>query len=335
MTEEYKSATAGTLAGTVRSHSVNPERENDLLGGGGYSTEAVLKTSEEEAKRMLKMVDRIGVNNTIDVVKYKFLDTIGVSSPEKRREGFLQDLQYSAADLDRRIKAHFESVDKLGEETKRLNGDKRDIREILRGYQAMEAQLISKSGQLESDVAACYGKAKELQPSDPQYRALEQQGADAKEERDLIEADIQIVGYKIERASGAALRAKNQIVYVEHQNQLLRSNLDKLEECKNLIDLKIGELAPYTKRNDLTGVVDTLGGLSEAHSKYTSIAKMFGNIPSQIYKVLGRIATSVKFGSVDSQNVEAQTKELKRNRERRKSELVRAAEEMFRDEMAA
>lgn len=331
----YKSAVSSRFVDGVNGAVLSQDREQKILGGGTFSPTSTYDGMIKDLEALQQKIRTVGSTTGLAGMFYRIGDQLGITSPQKRLLGQRRILETEASRLDRMVKSHSDSIEKLAEEIQEVKGLKRDAKAVKNKYQSMEEQLIAEGAKLSDEKAKVCDELKQLDPKDPKAYAIQKTVDDYALEVDKLEDDISMVGYKMNRAAKAIIKFHNKLKRYEHFKQVLKNTLDALEDGYNKLDLKIDEVNAISANNG-SSVISSLTGLKQAHETYDKVSAVIGDAPDEINRALTQISVGLGVPEhFETSRIDQMTSDLKRTSERRESELMRRAEEIERDDLAA
>ena len=219
--EELKKEAGGVLSDVsvlpdvnYGSYSISPERERQVLDETACLPVSLADLCES-AKRLKEIEKKVEKIERSWHPLYRLFDVFGISSPIARFRKYARNLERVSEDIGRSIKYSRDALDKCSERQK-------DLREFRR------------------DAKFAYFKYKSLEQN------LKASGAPAEE--------IDECAYKRKRAAAVYLMNSQSLEYLHHEQYFARCAMDKLEDMKDKLDLKICETKTrpscYASRRD-------------------------------------------------------------------------------------
>jgi chromosome segregation ATPase len=328
----YKSEVANRVLDTIPGIAISQDRERMILGPGDYSPSSTYDGMIKDMEDLQQKIRNVGVNGAIERVVYGIGDSIGITSPEKRLYAQRRTLETEASRLDRMIKSHFDSIQRLAQDIQEVKNLKRDAKAIMYKYKAIEEQLGGEAAKMDDERGKIRDELAKLDPKDPNCYRMQEALDSLSMEHDKLEDDIDTVRYKMNRAAKAVLKNDNKLQRLVHTKQVVKSTLDALEDGYNKLDLKIDEFVELGSNNG-SSVMKSLTGLKGARETYEKVSRVLGDTPTEINRALTQISLDLVPERLETTPLGQMTKDLKRSNERRESELMNLAEEIVRKDL--
>jgi len=332
MSNKYKSL-AGQRITENQGIEITVERENEILGTGSHSTVSNYEGMIADLQQLQGNIDSIGINGGLSGMVYKVTDTLKITSPQQRYQAKQRTLETEASRLDRIIKSHGSSIEKLADDIKGTKSLKRDAKAIVNKYKAIEDNLINEESRFQEDRARMRDELGTITESDPKYQVIQENVDNLEIEIDKINDDLSLTKYQKHRAAKALIKFNRKLKSTEHYKLVLRNTMDALEDAYNKLDLKIDEVRAISANNG-SSVIKTLEALRNAHVTYDRVAGALGDTPEQINRTLTSISTDLVPESYETTKLDDMNKELARSTDRRENELMRIAENIMKQDMS-
>jgi chromosome segregation ATPase len=332
---QYKSATGNKIAGGYAAQTVTQDRENKILSGTTeYAPSATLGGMIKDLNDLNGYMGKIGVNNGWMATVYRVTDALKLTSPQARLNALSSKLQTSSSRLDRLIRAHWDGLEQLSEETKDTKTLKRDANYIMDKYSLMQKAFDTEESKLSEEKGKLKEEMEKIATDDAKRYTVADSVSQCNDEIEKMKDDKQTVGYKLDRAASAVIKFDQRIKYFDHQRQVRKCAITALERVKNNLDVKISEIDVISKNNG-NSLMGTFQGLRQAQQMYEEVCRALGDIPDVINRTLTSLSSDINFETQDTSRVEERTKDLKRAEDRTMSEVQRRAEEIRRKDLAA
>jgi hypothetical protein len=334
MRNGYKSAAAGDIAGKYAGSVIGNDVENNILSGTSDGTpSASLDGMIKEISDLQVTMGKVGINNPLMAKVYRMTDRVGLTSPQSRLKDLCYDLEKKSSRLERTIKLHNDSLDKIARKVDDTKSKRRDANLIMEKYKAFEREFATQEAKMLDDKSRAKEDRDKLDPGSNDRIRYTDTMTNINNEVEKLKEDAQTVRTKIDRSAMAVIKYNRRAKFYDNERQMRKCVVNALEQVNNNLILKVDEIKVMVDNNS-GSLMGTFKDLKDAQAAYEKVTRSLGEIPEEINKALTTLVTGMPVEHPDMTRLEERTNELKRVDDQSMSAMQRQAEEIMRKEAA-